>query len=103
MRYHQGTVLTGARRTGGSGSATTNAQGGNINGIQVQGLPIVKLPYGRINAINLDTGDILWQVAARRDAGRREEPSRAQGVEHPADRPQRQRGHAGHQDAGDRW
>ena len=62
VRYHQGTVLTGARRTGGSGSATTNAQGGNINGIQVQGLPIVKPPYGRINAINLDTGDILWQV-----------------------------------------
>ena len=63
VRYHQGTVLTGARRTGGSGSATTNAQGGNINGIAVQGLPIVKPPYGRINAINLDTGDILWQVA----------------------------------------
>jgi quinoprotein glucose dehydrogenase len=63
VRYHQGTVLSGARRTGGSGSATTNAQGGNINGIDVRGLPIVKPPYGRINAINLDTGDILWQVA----------------------------------------
>ncbi|HEV8394472.1 MAG TPA: pyrroloquinoline quinone-dependent dehydrogenase, partial [Vicinamibacterales bacterium] len=61
--YHQGTVLSGARRTGGSGSATTNAQGGNINGIDVRGLPIVKPPYGRINAINLDTGDIVWQVA----------------------------------------
>jgi quinoprotein glucose dehydrogenase len=62
VRYHQGTVLSGARRTGGSGSATTNAQGGNINGIAVQGLPIIKPPYGRINAIDLDTGNFLWQV-----------------------------------------
>jgi quinoprotein glucose dehydrogenase len=62
VRYHQGTVLSGARRTGGSGSATTNAQGGNINGIDVRGLPIIKPPYGRINAINLDTGDFVWQV-----------------------------------------
>jgi quinoprotein glucose dehydrogenase len=45
VRYHQGTVLSGARRTGGSGSATTNAQGGNINGIDVRGLPIIKPPY----------------------------------------------------------
>jgi quinoprotein glucose dehydrogenase len=62
VRYHQGTALSGARRTGGSGSAVTNAQGGNINGIDVRGLPIVKPPYGRINAINLDTGDFVWQV-----------------------------------------
>jgi quinoprotein glucose dehydrogenase len=29
----------------------------------VQGLPLVKPPYGRISAINLDTGEIVWQVA----------------------------------------
>jgi quinoprotein glucose dehydrogenase len=29
----------------------------------VQGLPIIKPPYGQISAINLDKGDILWQVA----------------------------------------
>jgi len=62
VRFHQGTALSGARRTGGSGSATTNAQGGNINGIDVRGLPIIKPPYGKINAINLDTGDFVWQV-----------------------------------------
>jgi glucose dehydrogenase len=30
---------------------------------RVQGLPIVKPPYGRITAINMDSGDHVWQVA----------------------------------------
>jgi quinoprotein glucose dehydrogenase len=29
----------------------------------VQGMPIIKPPYGQISAIDLDQGDILWQVA----------------------------------------
>ena len=29
----------------------------------VQGLPLIKPPYGRITAIDLDQGDIVWQVA----------------------------------------
>ena len=29
----------------------------------VDGLPIVKPPYGRITAIDLTSGDIAWQVA----------------------------------------
>ena len=28
-----------------------------------QGLPLVKPPYGRITAYNMNTGDIVWQVA----------------------------------------
>jgi len=28
-----------------------------------QGLPLLKPPYGRLSAINLDRGEILWQVA----------------------------------------
>ena len=28
-----------------------------------QGLPLVKPPYGRITAYNMNTGDIAWQVA----------------------------------------
>jgi quinoprotein glucose dehydrogenase len=28
-----------------------------------QGLPLLKPPYGRITAINLDRGEIVWQVA----------------------------------------
>jgi quinoprotein glucose dehydrogenase len=61
VRYHQGTVLAGARRAGGSGS-TTAAEGGAVTALTVQGLPLVKPPYGHISAISLDTGDILWQT-----------------------------------------
>ena len=32
-------------------------------GPQIQGLPIVKPPYGRITAFNLNTGDQVWMVA----------------------------------------
>ena len=31
--------------------------------INLQGLPLVKPPYGRITAINLNKGDIVWQTA----------------------------------------
>ena len=61
VRYHQGTVLAGARRSGGSGSASAEA-GGAVTALTIQGLPLVKPPYGQLNAISLDTGDILWQV-----------------------------------------
>jgi quinoprotein glucose dehydrogenase len=30
--------------------------------LQVQGLPIFKPPYGTLSAINLDRGEIVWQV-----------------------------------------
>jgi quinoprotein glucose dehydrogenase len=62
VRYHQGTVLSGARRSGGSGSATGQA-GGAVTAPTVQGLPLIKPPYGRISAIDLDAGSLLWQVA----------------------------------------
>jgi len=32
--------------------------------LAVQGLPIMKPPYGTISAINLDRGEIIWQVPA---------------------------------------
>ena len=31
--------------------------------LRIQGLPLVKPPYGRITAIDLNKGDIAWQVA----------------------------------------
>ncbi len=62
VRYHQGTVLTGARRTGGSGATAGAPGGGAVPSLDIQGLPLIKPPYGRISAIGLDTGDILWQV-----------------------------------------
>jgi quinoprotein glucose dehydrogenase len=75
LPYFQGTVLTGARLTGGSGSgagagspapAPAPAGGGGNEGggggLTVQGLPIVKPPYSRITAIDLDRGEFRWQV-----------------------------------------
>ena len=46
------------------GSAGGDADGGGegSDGLSVQGLPLVKPPYGRITAIDLDKGDIAWQV-----------------------------------------
>jgi quinoprotein glucose dehydrogenase len=31
--------------------------------LTVQGLPLLKPPYGRITAVNMETGDFRWQVA----------------------------------------
>jgi quinoprotein glucose dehydrogenase len=41
---------------------TVHESGGAFHRLTVQGLPLVKPPYGRISAINLDTGEIVWQV-----------------------------------------
>ena len=39
------------------------AGGGRGGGLNVQGLSLFKPPYGTISAINLDKGDITWQIA----------------------------------------
>jgi quinoprotein glucose dehydrogenase len=36
---------------------------GGRGGLTVQGLPLVKPPYGSIVAINMDRGEILWKIA----------------------------------------
>ena len=41
---------------------TVHERGGALHRLTVQGLPLAKPPYGRISAINLDTGEIVWQV-----------------------------------------
>ena len=65
----------------------------------LEGLPIVKPPYGVLAAIDLKNPDkLLFQVPARRHAGRDQEPPAAQGHEHPEDGPERQRRRADHQD-----
>jgi quinoprotein glucose dehydrogenase len=66
LPFHQGTVLSGARTAGGSGAdggaqAVTMADVLSAN-LTVRGLPLIKPPYSRITAINLDTGDFRWQV-----------------------------------------
>ena len=48
MRYVKGTAKHGVGH-------------GGLRDLNVQGLPLVKPPYGRLSAIDLDRGDILWQ------------------------------------------
>jgi len=49
MRYIKGNPMSG------------EGQGG-LTMLNVRGLPLPKPPYGRISAIDLDRGDILWQI-----------------------------------------
>ncbi|HXB73038.1 MAG TPA: pyrroloquinoline quinone-dependent dehydrogenase [Candidatus Acidoferrales bacterium] len=49
---------TPAAGRGGAGGG-----GGSFVGLNIQGLPLIKPPYGTISAINLDRGEIVWQVA----------------------------------------
>ena len=37
--------------------------GGGFRTLTIQGLPLLKPPYATISAINLDKGEIVWQVA----------------------------------------
>lgn len=67
LPYFQGTVLSGARLTGGSGSSTSAPSAPPVSeqlsaGLTVQGLPLIKPPYSRITAIDLDRGEFRWQV-----------------------------------------
>jgi quinoprotein glucose dehydrogenase len=41
---------------------TASAGEGGFHRLTVDGLPLLKPPYGKISAINLDRGEILWQV-----------------------------------------
>ena len=48
MRYVKGTAKHGVGH-------------GGLRDLNVRGLPLAKPPYGRLSAIDLDRGDILWQ------------------------------------------
>ena len=68
----QGNAATGVRTTGGSGAgagagptpapAAPAAAEGAGAALTVRGLPLVKPPYGSISAIDLNKGEIVWQV-----------------------------------------
>jgi quinoprotein glucose dehydrogenase len=73
MNYIQGNAREGARtRVGAGGAAGADsaapapapaAEGEGGGGLNVRGLPLIKPPYGRISAIDLDKGEIVWQIA----------------------------------------
>jgi quinoprotein glucose dehydrogenase len=48
-----------AARAGAGGGG--GGEGGG--GLTIQGLPIVKPPYGRITALDLNKGELVWQIA----------------------------------------
>jgi quinoprotein glucose dehydrogenase len=47
---------------GGSRSEMQYIAAGGLGGPNVMGLPLIKGPYGRITAINLNTGDHAWMI-----------------------------------------
>jgi len=76
MAYIQGNAVTGPRTSGGAGSS---AGGGRTSfsvpprprlsaeqrrraQLTVQGLPLLKPPYGVISAIDMTRGEIVWQI-----------------------------------------
>jgi quinoprotein glucose dehydrogenase len=65
MNFIQGIARGPAPPEGSSGAAAggRGGRGGGAAGLNVQGLPLWKPPYGRITAIDLDKGDIAWQIA----------------------------------------
>ena len=105
LPYFQGTVLSGARLTGGAGSdasatAAPPAAEQQRAGLTVQGLPLIKPPYSRITAIDLDTGDVPLAGAVWRHARHHPQSPGAEGIEPSAARPAGQQlRHAGDEDA----
>jgi quinoprotein glucose dehydrogenase len=66
LAFVQGNAAQGARTRPGAGSAPPAAEGGGEGGgggLTVQGLPIMKPPYGLIAAIDLNKGQKIWQIA----------------------------------------
>jgi quinoprotein glucose dehydrogenase len=51
-----------ARATAPAPAAATPPGGGAAGGLNVQGLPMVKPPYGVLSAIDLDKGELKWSV-----------------------------------------
>ena len=47
---------------GPADSTAGNEGGGGRGGLNIRGLPLIKPPYGTMTAIDLDRGEIIWQV-----------------------------------------
>jgi quinoprotein glucose dehydrogenase len=81
MAYVEGNAVSGPRTSGGSGSAAGGgrsefqasapkpaapvdpARGEPKVALSVEGLPLLKPPYGSITAIDMRRGEILWKIA----------------------------------------
>jgi quinoprotein glucose dehydrogenase len=56
------TPYVSSLQPGGTRSEMPYIAAGGLGGPTVMGLPLIKEPYGRITAINLDTGEDVWMV-----------------------------------------
>src|SRR5262249_29161210 len=78
LNYVQGSATAGMRTNPGTGGAAGGSApraaraeaappppggGGGGGEINARGLPLIKPPYGRITAIDLNKGEFAWQVA----------------------------------------
>jgi len=77
MAYIQGSAVTGPRITGGAGSQAgggrsafaseereqpRSTRGNPPRSLLVEGLPLLKPPYGVISAIDMNQGELLWSI-----------------------------------------
>ncbi|MBL4820042.1 MAG: PQQ-binding-like beta-propeller repeat protein [Gammaproteobacteria bacterium] len=98
MAYIQGNATSGPRTSGGAGSQAgggrtafnatkrevpTSNRGRPPIGIRVQGLPLLKPPYGKLTAIDMNAGEIMWQVAHGRTPDRVRNHPMLQGLDIP--------------------
>ena len=74
-----------------------------FRGSTSQGLPIVKPPYGVLAAIDLDRGEIIWQVPHGDTPDAVRNHPTLKGMNIPKTGQNGSVGVAGHQDARDRW
>ena len=64
MNYIRGTAGVAPQvRKVGDPPPVQRGEGGAAAALTVRGMPLLKPPYGRITAIDLDKGDFRWQVA----------------------------------------
>jgi len=63
MRYVRGTAQDPAAPPRPAAPAGAAGEEAGPPALAVQGLPIVKPPYGRITALDLNKGDLVWQIA----------------------------------------
>jgi len=63
MGYVSGQARAGGAGPGAAAGGRAAGAGPGRGGATVQGLPLVKPPYDRITAYDMNTGDIVWQKA----------------------------------------
>ncbi len=63
QRSNMDFIMGRPRRPAGGRGGRGRRGGGGFGGLNVDGISIVKPPWGRITAIDLNAGELVWQVA----------------------------------------